>query len=114
MASEEIPRVTDRFTNFAVFVEELDSVPEPARKIFEEYSGIAPDKVKDHIVEIRNRSFKIVRSLLPKRGILLPSLHLVKLRSRLSHPVFCYLVPVPMHRPLSLPQLCHQPLPRLR
>jgi hypothetical protein len=35
-----------------LFIRELKEVPGPVRKVLEEYSGIDPDRVLPHIVEI--------------------------------------------------------------
>ncbi|KAF2502409.1 hypothetical protein BU16DRAFT_474636 [Lophium mytilinum] len=41
------------------YVENLESVDEGARELLENYSGMAPEKVIPHIVEVRDRAFDI-------------------------------------------------------
>jgi hypothetical protein len=36
----------------AWYLEEIESLPEETREVFEKYSGIAPDEVEKHIYEV--------------------------------------------------------------
>ncbi|KAI9847328.1 MAG: hypothetical protein M1838_000937 [Thelocarpon superellum] len=42
-----------------MFAEELTHVPDPMRRLLEEYSGIPPDEVEAHIKQVRERAWKI-------------------------------------------------------
>ncbi|KAJ9638842.1 hypothetical protein H2201_004632 [Coniosporium apollinis] len=41
------------------YIKELENVSEQAQKLLEEYSGIAPDRVVPHILEVRERAWDI-------------------------------------------------------
>ncbi|OCK84996.1 hypothetical protein K432DRAFT_319175 [Lepidopterella palustris CBS 459.81] len=41
------------------FIDELKTIDKPAQEIFEKYSGIAPDEVIPHIIQVRNRAFDV-------------------------------------------------------
>ncbi|KAF2452252.1 hypothetical protein BDY21DRAFT_408479 [Lineolata rhizophorae] len=45
--------------NVAWYKKDLDEVPPAARELLEKYSGIPPDKVKSHVMEIRDKAFAI-------------------------------------------------------
>ncbi|KAL1964546.1 hypothetical protein VTN77DRAFT_6843 [Rasamsonia byssochlamydoides] len=45
--------------NSSFYREELDEVEDPARTLLEKYSGIAPEKVVQHVKEVRDRAYAV-------------------------------------------------------